>query len=328
MGSRVRHLGENVSGRTVEVRATEISGYGDEATPGHVRTGTRLLLFGFALLTFLAASQLLLFGGSTDRYFAWTITVEPMAGFLGAAYAAGFVLSVLSLRQARWERVRVTVVAVTAFTMLALVPTLIHLHKLHLMMGAPAARFAAWFWLIVYLITPPACVAVLIRQEVAKRSPVRHVMPMPLWLAALIGLQGAILAGVGGILFVRSIRVHELTSDAMHFWPWRLTPLTAGIVGAWLIAFGVAAVTAIWQRDLADLVVPATGYAAFGLFELLVLFRYRTDVRPDSPWRWVYLVFLATVLLAGVYGLWAGRHRQQSGSTEQIMPELKSKGQP
>jgi hypothetical protein len=212
--------------------------------------------------------------------------------------------------------VRVTVVAVTAFTMLALVPTLIHLHKLHLMTGAPAARFAAWLWLIVYLITPLGCVAVLIGQEVGKRSPVRHVTPMPLWLAALIGSQGLIMAGVGGILLVRAIRVHELTPDAMHFWPWRLTPLTAGIVGAWLIAFGVAALTAIWQRDLVDLVVPAAGYAAFGLFELLVLFRYRADVRPDSPWPWAYLVFLATILLAGVYGWWTGRHRRQSESPE------------
>ena len=199
MGSRVGRLGENVSGRAVEDRAMETAGYGDEANSGHVRTGTRILLGGFALLTLVAACQLLLFGGSTDRYFAWTITVEPMAGFLGAAYAAGFVLSVLSLRQARWESVRITVVAVTAFTMLALVPTLIHLHKLHLMMGGgPAARFAAWLWLIVYLITPLACVAVLLRQELGTRPPVRHLKPMPLWLVALIGSQGVIMAVVGG----------------------------------------------------------------------------------------------------------------------------------
>jgi hypothetical protein len=296
----------------------ETAGHGDDATLGQVRMGTRLLLCGFALLTLLAASQLLLFGGSTDRYFAWTIRAEPMAGFLGAAYAAGFVLSVLSLRQTRWERVRVTVVAVTAFTMLALVPTLIHLHKLHLMMGGPAARFAAWLWLVVYLITPLGCVAVLIRQEIGQRSPVRHVTPMPIWLAALIGSQGVIMAGVGGILLVRTIEVHELAPDAMRFWPWRLTPLTAGIVGAWLIAFGVAALTAIWQRDLVDLVVPAAGYAAFGLFELLVLFRYRADVRPDSAWPWAYLVFLATILLAGAYGWWTGRHPRQSESPERL----------
>ena len=92
------------------------------------------------------------------------------------------------------------------------------------------------------------------------------------------------------------------------------------------MAFGVAALTAIWQRDLVDLVVPAAGYAAFGLFELLVLFRYSTNVRPDSHWRLVYLVVLATILLAGVYGLWAGRHRPQAESDEQMMPELKSKG--
>ena len=198
MGSRVRRLGENVSGRAIEDRAMETAGYGDGANSGHVRTGTRILLGGFALLTLGAASQLLLFGGSTDRYFAWTITVEPMAGFLGAAYAAGFVLSVLSLRQARWESVRVTVVAVTAS----------HHAGPCADSHSPAQTTPNDGW------TCGAFRGMVVADRLSHYSsrlrccahttgrlgtipPVRHLKPMPLWLVALIGSQGVIMAGVG-----------------------------------------------------------------------------------------------------------------------------------
>ena len=85
------------------------------------------------MLTLLATNQLMVVADFTDRFFAWTISVRPNSAFLGAAYAAGFVLSVLALRRHRWRDVRVALLTVTVFTVLTLVPTLLHLHRLHLM---------------------------------------------------------------------------------------------------------------------------------------------------------------------------------------------------
>ena len=56
---------------------------------GGVLPGTRMVFTTFAVLTLLAASTLLLLAAHTDRYFAWTITAEPIAAFFGSAYAAG-----------------------------------------------------------------------------------------------------------------------------------------------------------------------------------------------------------------------------------------------
>src|SRR3954468_20693451 len=64
-----------------------------------LRPGTRSLFGAFAALTALATNQLLLLGGHTDRFWPWTIQNRATVGFLGAAYAAGLLLSVLSLRQ-------------------------------------------------------------------------------------------------------------------------------------------------------------------------------------------------------------------------------------
>jgi hypothetical protein len=135
-----------------------------------VLSSTRMIFVSFAVLTFLAASTLMLLTGHTDRYFAWTITAEPTAAFYGAAYAAGFVLSVLGLREERWDRVRVALVTVATFTVLTLIPTLLHLHLFHLMAADSGARFAAWFWLAVYLAVPVACLLANRARRAASRS--------------------------------------------------------------------------------------------------------------------------------------------------------------
>ena len=90
---------------------------------GGVLIPTRRVFVAFAALTLLATYQLLVVGAFTDRYFAWTISIRPTSAFLGAAYAAGFVLAVLALRRDRWRDVRVAMITVTVFTVLTLIPT-------------------------------------------------------------------------------------------------------------------------------------------------------------------------------------------------------------
>src|SRR3954462_11010165 len=171
--------------------------------------GTRALLAAFVVFTALAAVSLLLLGGSTETTFAWTIASRPNASFLGAAYLAGFVLSVLALRRRRWSEIRVPVVTVTVFTVLTLLPTLLHLHKFHLMAEAGTARMAAWVWLVVYLIVPVAGIVVVVRQARLQhrrgagsdRREERVVSrPMPAPLVVLLLGQGAALAAAGAVL--------------------------------------------------------------------------------------------------------------------------------
>jgi hypothetical protein len=274
-------------------------------TYGGVLVATRRVLIAFAVLTLLATSQLLVVGGYTDRYFAWTIKVRPVSAFLGAAYAAGFLLSVFALRRDRWRDVRVALVTVTVFTVLTLVPTLIHLHTFHLWEGGIFAQLAAWVWLGVYLVIPFACLAVVIKQSRQRsgRGLVRRAMPR--WLTSLLVVQGGTMFLTGAVLFHGGATVHHFPEGAMSFWPWRLSPLGAQVVGAWLLALAVAAALAVWERDLSRLLVPAVTYAALGVFELLVALRYWADVRPDYQWGWAYVGMLISIAVTGAYGCWA-----------------------
>ena len=291
----------------------------EQAAAGGVLVGTKWLLTAFAVLTLLAVVQLLVLADVADRYWAWTIHTEQSAAFVGAGYGAGFVLSVLSLRMTRWCDIRIPIVTVTAFTLLTTVSTFVHMHRLHLEDGGSIARMAAWTWLAVYLVVPVACVVVIARQELARGPAEPVVRPMPRWLVRALAVEGAVLLAAGALLFAGGISVHhhdatELTS----FWPWSLTPMSAMVIGAWLIAFALAAWMAIRQRDLAQLFVPGVTYTAFGVFELIAVVWHWPQVSSKDPWTWVYVSVLVAITVTGAYGWRAARPHGRSGRGTRI----------
>jgi uncharacterized integral membrane protein len=280
----------------------------EQGTMDRILPGTRPVLIAFAVFTLLATVELVVFTASTERYFAWTIDAEPAAAFLGAAYAAGLLLSVRSLRRDRWGDIRIAVITVTAFAMLTLVASLLHLHKFHLMTGGPVARLAAWVWLIVYVVIPVACAVVVARQEQRRGRPEMVHRPMPGWLVKLLAGQSIALFTSGALLFAGgATRHHHMPTAWTGFWPLPVAPLAAQAIGAWLLAFALAAALAIRQRDLSRLGIPALVYAAFGAFQLLVVVRYWEQVSASDPWLWGYLVLLASIVVAGGSGWWRAR---------------------
>src|SRR3954454_14895582 len=140
----------------------------------------RALLVIFSVLTALAVGALYVLAERTQDYFAWTIQPPLTAAFLGAGYAAGFVLVVLSLRDPVWVHSRVAVLTILVFVVLTLVATLLHLDRMHFsaeFTGRPLmAQAAAWFWFAVYVAIPVLMLVALYPQERAPgRDPVaRH----------------------------------------------------------------------------------------------------------------------------------------------------------
>src|SRR4051794_27026075 len=153
-------------------RTTVKGSGGGRPAPATVRAGslmilpgTRLLLFVFGALTFLAFLALFVMAGHTDRYFAWTIVPPVTAAFFGAAYAAGCAGVFLGLRSGRWAGIRVPYVGILVFTLVALAATLLHLDRFHFKAVGTVARFAAWLWLGVYVLIPVAMLSMLFVQE-------------------------------------------------------------------------------------------------------------------------------------------------------------------
>jgi hypothetical protein len=273
---------------------------------------TRGLLIGFILLTALGTNQLYLLSAHTDAYFAWTIRPPLTAAFLGAGYGAGLVLVLLALRTRSWAQARIAVLTVAVFSALTLLATVLHRDRFHFGADGAIARFAAWFWLAVYIVVPIALVVLAWRQQRTPGVDPPRQNPVPAWLAGAFAVQGMIMLAVGVALYVAP-------STARSLWPWPLTPLTARVVAAWLMAFGVAAVLTLVERDLDRLAAGAVAYTVFGVLELLALLRFGDVARWDSPAGIGYLVVLVSVVPVGLAGCWLvvgrARRRRAAGAT-------------
>lgn len=263
-----------------------------------IRTTTvaiqRMLLIA-SVLVFIVGIQLFILSEQTDTLFAWTIDPPLSAAFLGAAYWASFAMEFLASRRRVWANARIAVPAVLIFTGLTLVVTLLHLDRFHLASPNIITRGAAWVWLLVYLIVPPLMTLLLFVQLRTPGGDPPRRSPLPSWVCLALAIHAVIMIPLGLALLV--------APDAtIGIWPWKLTPLVGRAIGAWSLALGIAAAHATWENDWARVQVATMSYIIFGVFELIALARYTGSVDWDRYTAWIYVLFLASVLVVGVYG--------------------------
>jgi hypothetical protein len=265
------------------------------------------LLYVAAFLVFSVGITLTLFTEQTETLFAWTIAppnnVYLTAAFLGASYWASCVLEFLAARRRAWTHSRIAVPAVVLFTFLTLIVTLLHLDRFHLTPPSPPSTIGmTYFWLFVYVSVPLLMSALLVLELRKRRPDGPRTQPIPVGLKVALGLQSAVMLVFGLLLLFAP-------QTAPSVWPWKLTPLTAQAIGAWLVSLPVAGFHMIAENDL-DRVKPSTvSYIALGVLQLIALARYPGDLNWSTPGAWLYLFFLLGIVLVG--GLLAARTLQR-----------------
>jgi hypothetical protein len=259
----------------------------------------RGLLLLAALLVAIAGVQLFILTESTDRYFAWTVLPPISAAFLGAGYWSSCILELLAARQPLWAYARVAVPAALTFTTLTALTTFLHLNRFHFGSEELATQIALWAWLAVYALVPPLLLLALVLQT---RPPIYdppRLDPLPSLLRWGLFVQGLVLFVFGAALFVLPEAVSPL-------WPWELTPLTARAIAPWLIAIGVAAFHATVENDLLRVRPATVSYLLFGLLQSVALLRYPGSVQWGEPGAWIYVAFLAVMVVTGAVALVVG----------------------
>jgi hypothetical protein len=272
--------------------------------PQPLFSGIRLILWLTAVLVFIAGIQLYIFSEQTDRYFAWTINPPLTAAFMGAGYWAVFIPSFLALPEREWMYVRGGIIVAFAVTGLILIATLLHLDRLHTGATEFITWLAAWAWIVVYLVVPPlVLVMALLQVRVAGSNPPSQ-YPLAQWLRAVLLIQGVMTLIPAAAFFLAPETFAPL-------WPWTLTPFTGRVVGAWLAAVGVMALTLAWENDFARCNLTALAFGIFGLLELVALLRYPNTVEWNEPTAWIWVVLTVSFLAAGVYIWIRGRQLRQ-----------------
>jgi hypothetical protein len=290
------HGGRTRTGGPVNAAPSTLDG---TSTTRRLLPGMKALLVAFALLTAIAVGALYVLAENTAETFAWTISPALTAAFLGAGYAAGFVLVVLCMRDPVWVDSRAAVLTIFAFVVLTLVATLLHVNRLHFDddfgdLGA-VAKVAAWFWFAVYVIVPVAMAVLLVLQERAPGDDPPATHPIPGVLRTVLAVESALLL-VGGVL------MYADPTTASTVWPWPLLPFTGRVVAAWLLAFGLATALAAVHGDLARLRTAAIAYTVFGVLVLAAVARFSDTPDWDHPSSWIFVGTALAVVATGAAG--------------------------
>jgi hypothetical protein len=264
----------------------------------------RRLLFTASVLVLLAGIQLFVFTRQTGHFFAWSIANPLSAAFLGAGYWAAVAIEAMGARQRLWANARIAVPTVFVFTVLTLAATLTHLGQLHLGARFPAGtQMVTVAWIAIYLLVPALMLVLVVIQARTPGADPPRSAGLPVWLYVMLAGQAIVLLGLGTAMFAAP-------AQAAPLWPWKLTPMMAQAIGAWLIALGVAAGQALAERDAHRLRPAAVGYILLAALLFIALARYPHAFAWQSASGIVYLIFLTTMLLTGTVGLARGFARR------------------
>lgn len=266
--------------------------------------GMRIVLYVASFLVLSVGQSLYLLTNRTDVYFSWTINPPLTAAFLGAGYLASFPLELFSARERIWAHTRPAVPGVWVFTFLTLIVTLIHLDRFHFNSLFFITRAGTWVWLGVYIFVPIVMgILWLIQMRQPGIDPPRKAT-LPVWMRAVLIVQGGIMLLLGGTMLVFPERIIPL-------WPWMLSPLTARAIGAWGVGIGVLVVQALWENDWWRLNHFAVSYLLYGLLQMINLLRYPTTIDWSRLTAGGYTAFVLSIILVGAFGTWSARQTMQ-----------------
>jgi hypothetical protein len=253
--------------------------------------GTAFVTFDFVQLTFLAER--------TDRYFSWTIAAPITAVVLGSFYFAAIILTLFGGTQRVWVRARAVVPGTWAFVTLVLIATLIHLDQFRPHQHSPdgITRFEFWVWIGAYTVEPIGLlIFAFFQRRMPGTDPPRGTPAPPALFLRTGTIAGWLATVVGAVMFA-------FPDTAIDVWSWPLTPLTARILGSWLVGAGLVMVVAMWERDRWRLFVPSLAFLALGPVQAIGIVRYGDQVDWGNAQVWLHLAFLAVVFALGVGGI-------------------------
>ena len=267
----------------------------------HLLAPTRWTAIAIVPVLSAAFVILFLFPGRTRQLWAWTIHPSMSALMMGAGYGGGAYFFTRVATTRAWHRVSPGFVAITVFTSLLMVATIVHWDRFN------HGHVSFWAWLVLYATTPvllPVLWARNQRTDPRTLAPPDTVVPRPLRL--VIGVGGALQLAFAGLMFFAP-------ATAAKAWAWPLTTLTSRSLSAF-----VAFPAVIWLWFLVEerwssfrIVVQliAVGLVLIGVAAL----RAGDDFRTPA-WHELYLAALV-VALALTVGLHIAMDRLAARST-------------
>ena len=221
--------------------------------------------------------------GDTKRLFAWQIlpTMSPM--ILGSVYLGGAYFFVRAARSRQWHTVAGGFPSVGTFASLMGIATILHWDRfIH-------TNVAFWLWVALYFTTPLLVFAVFFRNQ-------REYRPGTDSDVTVSPAAAAVIVGAGCLATATSAFLYLFPQRAIHVWPWRLTPLTAQMLGA-VFALGIAGLGAARERRWSAMRVLMQVEAMMLALILIAGIRARDQFDASNALTWLFAAGFAGTAL-------------------------------
>ena len=238
------------------------------------------------LVLLVAAAILYLFPDQTPTLFAWTIQPTMSALLMGAGYAAGAYYFARVFFGTRWHRVSLYFPAITAFTAVQGLNTILYWPNFH------QGQIPFYAWVGLYFTTPFVLPWLWWRNQATDPgTPETADVLVPRGIRLGAGAAGVGLLALAALMVIRPEAI-------LAGWPWALTPATCRAIGGWLAAPAVCDLLFAFEpRWSAWRIIVQHQALAVGLI-LLAVVRAWSEFNPASPATWLYVGGMAGFLLA------------------------------
>ena len=236
---------------------------------------TRWVNTGIVPVLSAAFVILYLFPDRTRQLWAWTIapTMTPM--MMGAGYLAGAYFFAESVRGRRWHRASAGMLGAAVFATLLGVATFAHWDKFN------HGHVSFWAWIGLYVATPLLLPWLWVNNRRTDNArPDERDATVPLNLRKLM-------ATVGAAQLLWALVIFAIPEVAIDVWAWKLTPLTARTVAAFLAFPAVILLGFVFDDRWSSFRIPVRG-TTFGLVLLLAGVPRGWDGMKSDGAGWAY----------------------------------------
>lgn len=206
----------------------------------------------------------------TETLFVWTIKPEINARLMGVMYSNALLMVGIGVFQTSWARVRINMVVITLFSLLATMLTFVYLKPF---LAHPWYHLTYWLGMYFVLFFAAPYVFLTHERKYGGRLPIQIPLNKSTQLLGATLLFSSLVCALGLLFKV---------DDVNQFWAWNLPPLVGGLIGVLFVTHTAAYAWALWDGDWLRVrpifwQVPPTGL----LFTLLPLL-HPADLHPDS----------------------------------------------
>ena len=206
----------------------------------------------------------------TDILFVWTIKPEITARLIGVMYGNALLLVAFGVFQKKWANVRIIMVVITLFSILATLLTFVYLKPF---LAHPWYHLTYWLTMYLILFFSSPYVFVTHERKYGGRLPVQIPLSVVARLLAGVSLVVSLICGLG--LLFRLDLVNQ-------YWPWISPPLVGGLIGVLFTTHAAAYAWALWDGDWLRVRPMFWQAPPTGLLLLLLPLIHSGNLRPYS----------------------------------------------